>query len=133
MYKTIELDTLESVMKLVSEQEFSNKTQRHRSNFVYHGLSNSAFELTTSLQRNCKHLYSELESSVLRNFTKYALADYPALDNSVWQQMILGQHHGLPTRLLDWTYSPLTAMHFATTENNLNKMEKHDCIVWKID
>ena len=120
-------------MELVSEQEFSEKTKRHRSNFVYHGLSNSAFELTTSLQRNCKHLYAELESSVLRNFTKYALADYPALDSSVWKQMILGQHHGLPTRLLDWTYSPLTAMHFATTENNFDKMEKHDCVVWKID
>lgn len=133
MYKTIELDTLESVMHLVTEQEFSERTKRHRSTFVYHGLSNDSFELNTSLQRNCKNLYAELESSVLRNFTKYALADYPALDTSVWQQMILGQHHGLPTRLLDWTYSPLTAMHFATTENNLDKMEKHDCIVWKID
>ena len=133
MYKTIELDTLESVMHLVTEQEFSERTKRHRSTFVYHGLSNVSFELNTSLQRNCKNLYAELESSVLRNFTKYALADYPALDTSVWQQMILGQHHGVPTRLLDWTYSPLTAMHFATTENNLDKMEKHDCIVWKID
>ena len=103
MYKTIELDTLESVMHLVTEQEFSERTKRHRSTFVYHGLSNVSFELNTSLQRNCKNLYAELESSVLRNFTKYALADYPALDTSVWQQMILGQHHGLPTRLLDWT------------------------------
>jgi hypothetical protein len=133
MYKTIELDTLESVINLVSQQEFSDKTKRHRSNFMYHGLSNISFELSTSLQRNCKQLYPELESSVLRNFTKYALAEYPWLDSSVWKQMILGQHHGLPTRLLDWTYSPLTALHFATTENNLDKMDKHDCVVWKID
>jgi len=133
MYKTIELDTLESVIGIISEQEYSINTKRHRSSFVYHGLSNTSFELANSLRRNCKHLSAELESSILRNFTKYALAEYPALDTSVWQQMILGQHHGLPTRLLDWTYSPLTAMHFATTENNLDKMEKHDCVVWKID
>jgi hypothetical protein len=133
MYKTVELDTLESVIAIISEQEYCEGTKRHRSNFIYHGLSNSQFELTSSLRRNCKHLSASLESSILRNFTKYSLAEYPTPNSSVWQQMILGQHHGLPTRLLDWTYSPLTALHFATTENNLDKMDKHDCIVWKID
>ncbi len=133
MYKTIELDTLEKVMNLVTEQEYNDRSKRYRSSFVYHGLSNSKFELITSLRRNCKHLSSELESSILRNFTKYALSEDPELISCVWKQMILGQHHGLPTRLLDWTYSPLTALHFATTENSLGKMEHHDCVVWKID
>ena len=133
MYKTVELNTLESVIELITEQKYNENSHRYRSSFIYHGLSNSSFELVTSLQRNCKHLYRDLESSVLRNFTKYAAASNPDITSSVWKQMILGQHHGLPTRLLDWTYSPLTALHFAMTENSLHKMDKHDCVVWKID
>ncbi|MBQ8497911.1 MAG: FRG domain-containing protein [Clostridia bacterium] len=133
MYQIIELDTLESVMAIVTEQEYNPQKQRYRSPYVYRGLSKASFNLTTSLQRNCKHLYTELEASILRSFTKYAITEDPTLHASVWKQMILGQHHGLPTRLLDWTYSPLTALHFAMSQNNLDKMEKNDCVIWKIN
>ena len=37
-----------------------------------------------------------------------------------------GQHFGLPTRLLDWTYSPLVAAHFVTV--NLNDYDKDGAI-----
>lgn len=133
MIKTVEVKTIEDVLPLITEQEYRPDLDRNRSLYLYRGMTDAKFKLTTSLRRNCKDAKKALEPCILDNFTKYGALEDPQIEKSVWRQMILGQHHGLPTRLLDWTQSPLIAMHFATSEHDLDKMESHDCVIWRID
>jgi len=83
-----------------------------RSQFAFRGLSNTTYRLETSLSRLCKG-HADLERHLLRNFRKYAHRDVVEKD-SLWYWLSVAQHHGLPTRLMDWTFSPYVAMHFAT-------------------
>jgi len=85
-----------------------------RSQFAFRGLSDATYTLETSLSRLCKG-HADLERHLLRNFRKYAHRDIVEQD-SLWYWLSVAQHHGLPTRLMDWTFSPYVAMHFATAK-----------------
>ena len=133
MYSTVVIDDIFGVSQLFMKQHYRPDLHRFRSLFVYRGMSDVDYRMVPSIQRICKEKKHELEPVVLSNFTKYAALEDPSIESSVWRQMILGQHHGLPTRLLDWSFSPLTSLHFSLTESNLDNMEKHDSVVWRID
>ena len=101
---------------------------RHRSTFVFRGSANHQCALTPSLMRLGGD-FASLEEHLLRTFRRYGLR-YHAPDGSQWNWLALAQHHGLPTRLLDWTYSPFVALHFATAD--LAQFDR-DSFVWCLD
>lgn len=101
---------------------------RFRGPFVFRGMSNATWDLQTSLMR-LGGRYGELENSLLRNFRKYAHRD-AAPGDSFWHWLALAQHHGLPTRLLDWTFSPHVAVHFATEDVSEFAV---DGVIWRVD
>ena len=84
------------VSALITEQRYRKDLDRYRSIHIYRGMPNADFRIMSSLQRICKDKSRVLEPSILANFTKYAVLEDPSIETSVWRQMILGQHHGLP-------------------------------------
>jgi hypothetical protein len=97
------------------EDSWRPELQRFRSPYAFRGHQDSNHDLKTSLMRLGGN-YQELERHLLRNFRKYARHDQVVQDDTIWNWLSLAKHHGLPTRLLDWSFSPLVAMHFATSD-----------------
>ncbi|WP_421919096.1 FRG domain-containing protein [Marinifilum sp.] len=116
------------LQELLFTDSFNDQINRVRSPYIYRGLSKFDYQLKTSLIR-LQGPYEELEFHLLRNFKKYS--SRPNINSkSDWEWLALAQHHGLPTRLLDWTYSPYVALHFATAE--IDKFHK-DGVIWALN
>ncbi len=114
MLKDIILRDWDDLQKAIFDEVWDTKVKRYRDSRIYRGCSDSDWMLVPSLNRVCSHDLS-LERQILRSFRKYGYAEL-ANCQETWKLLTVAQHHGIPTRLLDWTYSPLVAAHFATED-----------------
>lgn len=100
----------------------------------FRGHENSEYTLTPSIFRD--PFSCELESDFLLHFksksTPYLSRNFVASNAFEW--FFLMQHYGMPTRLLDWTSSAITALAFSLffreDTNNKGKHYEKSIDVW---
>lgn len=94
--------------------------------YMFRGQSDSSWSLVSSLLRYLpKKINSQdavdIEKGLLREFTSQAhlhinQSIIPRFESDLIEWWTVMQHHGAPTRLLDWTRSPYVAIYFAVDQ-----------------
>ena len=131
---TVRIATIGQLLDELTPDEPDPRTGRWRDTGVYRGSTSAGWPLLTSLDRlggtAPAHTKRELEAHVLRSFIRYSRPYFSGPNHSDWELLVAAQHHGVPTRLLDWSYSPFVAAHFATATHV--ELER-DRAVWRLD
>lgn len=121
-FKDAEVSSISDVVSLLDERSALGFPVWFR------GQEHAAWGLIPSLARKKKT--TEAESTLIKRFKQNALVHITSRPADEWEWLFLMQHYRLPTRLLDWTESPLAGLYFAVASE---KHKTHDAALWCLD
>lgn len=124
-------DTLTKYLRTLRKiAEFWHAGQRPSNRLWFRGHGDTQWTLTPSVYREIYERFSEVQCRA-----DFMLRAFPYLSGTAreptsdWEWYFIMQHHGLPTRLLDWTENPLVALYFALRDRKPDQQPA----VWVLD
>ncbi|WP_432709863.1 FRG domain-containing protein [Pedobacter sp.] len=130
--KQIELENVEVYLNLIKSLKQENLNAGNDQDFLFRGQTSDSPLLPKICRLEAKMDVLDAEKLLLKEFKRtnpLLIKEQHALDD--WDYLTLGQHFGLPTRLLDWSNNALTALWFATGESNSYTLKNEpDAVVW---
>lgn len=107
-------------IRIESVEELIEKVNKLPNNFLYRGQADADWRLQSSLERILGNEWSAEKAQRFEDFSlkqfcsKFHLYDRENVQpDSKLAWLSVMQHHGVPTRLLDFTESPYVALYFA--------------------
>ncbi len=113
--KTHKIDSYSALVQLIERRYFKEQSGR----WIFRGHSKRSYKLIPSVSRlvHTSSSRSKLERSLLGQFKRQAIPYLTRVPSNDFEWLASAQHHGLPTRLLDWSLNPQVALYFAVSEN----------------
>ena len=111
--------TWESFKSHVSSFSSAGARKSPRDRYLFRGQGDAEWKLSSTFDRAFAAVpiknREKIEKELLENFKRECemYPDLKEIESIDYALLALGQHHGLPTRLLDWTESPYVAAFFA--------------------
>jgi hypothetical protein len=126
-FPVVEIDTWRRFQSVVAGPRYRN--------WAFRGQQDARWPLNSSLSRYLQDFkvhpdaWVEQEERIVRIFRRKAhlFLEHVPDDGDAFQWLALMQHHGAPTRLVDFTWSPYVAAFFALERATV------DAAVWALD
>ncbi|MFB0583057.1 FRG domain-containing protein [Aeromonas salmonicida] len=126
----VKIATLSQYIEKVEAIKSESEHNENMAELLFRGQRQDHSLLPKLARLNLNGDIENVEKLMLDEFRRACLPLVEYHPENNWDLLALAQHHGLPTRLLDWTYSALVALWFAVQKEPYK--EEHG-VVWVLN
>jgi len=115
-YREDSIKNVQGFVALIDKEKDMAENAGNDVDFLFRGQRRDHFLLPKLARISLRGEINNIENLIIDEFRRASLplSEFQPIDD--WDLLALAQHHGLPTRLLDWTYSALAALYFTVQD-----------------